>query len=400
MYLLILALAPGIAICLFILHRDAYNREPKLNLLLTFILGAASIYPAAKIEQALDIHNNSLFATAVTAFLIVALTEELCKFAVVRLYAYRKKSFDEPLDGIVYSVVASMGFATLENILYVTKYAEFGMGYQVALQRMFLAVPAHGTFGVLMGYYAGKAKFDLPSNKTKWIVASLFWPVSFHGAYDFFLFLQESPDVSDYISDGLLFLGAVVSLIVAIRFSFKHLRIHRRLSQRTYNPTEKLLLRRASAADIPLIRKLSYDIWPQTYADILSKEQMDYMLNMMYSEQALQKDMAGKIEYIIINDENEPVGFAAFGRTEPGIYKLHKIYFLPSTQGKGFGKFTIEEIIKRLKNSGASALQLNVNRNNKATGFYEKLGFVIIREEDNDIGNGYFMNDYVMERRL
>jgi RsiW-degrading membrane proteinase PrsW (M82 family)/ribosomal protein S18 acetylase RimI-like enzyme len=400
MSLLMLTLAPGIAICLFILHRDAYNREPKLNLLVTFILGALSVYPAAMIERSLFLKSDSLFATAVTAFLIVALTEELCKFAVVRLYAYRKKSFDEPLDGIVYAVMASMGFATLENILYVTKFASYGMGYQVALQRMFFAVPAHGTFGVLMGYYTGKAKFDLPSNKTKWIIASLFWPVLFHGAYDFFLFLQSSPDVNEYISDGLLLFGAVVSFIVAMRFSFKHLSIHRRLSQKTYHPTEKLLLRRASAADIPLIRKLCYEIWPQTYVDILSKDQIDYMLNMMYSEQALQKDMVDKIEYVIIYDEKDPVGFASFGFTEPGICKLHKIYFLPSTQGKGFGRFTIEEIIKRLKLAGASALQLNVNRHNKAIGFYEKLGFVIIRQEDNDIGNGYFMNDYVMERRF
>jgi Acetyltransferases len=85
---------------------------------------------------------------------------------------------------------------------------------------------------------------------------------------------------------------------------------------------------------------------------------------------------------------------------EPGIYKLHKIYVLPYNQGKGTGKFVITEIIRAISRKGGKGLQLNVNRNNKAKDFYEKMGFVVIREEDIDIGNGYFMNDYVMEIRF
>ncbi len=86
--------------------------------------------------------------------------------------------------------------------------------------------------------------------------------------------------------------------------------------------------------------------------------------------------------------------------TAPQTYKLHKIYVLPSQQGKGSGKFIIDQLTNAMKIKGASALQLNVNRNNPAKSFYEKIGFAVIKEEDIDIGSGYFMNDYVMEKKL
>src|SRR5688572_10743638 len=119
MELIALAIAPGLAICLFIFYRDAYNREPKRNLIAAFLLGAITIIPAIFIERALEVSGNSFGSIALSAFLVVALTEELGKFAVLRLYAYSRKSFDEPLDGIVYGVMISMGFATFENIFYV-----------------------------------------------------------------------------------------------------------------------------------------------------------------------------------------------------------------------------------------------------------------------------------------
>ena len=156
----------------------------------------------------------------------------------------------------------------------------------------------------------------------------------------------------------------------------------------------------ASIADIPLIRELTYKVWPQTYSAILSKEQIDYMLGMMYSEASLQEQMEKGHTFILVYDAEEPVGFASFSQTAPGIYKLHKIYVLPSQQGKGTGRYIIDELIKWIKPAGATALQLNVNRHNKAKLFYEKFGFAVIQEEDIDIGNGYLMNDYVMEKKL
>jgi RsiW-degrading membrane proteinase PrsW (M82 family)/ribosomal protein S18 acetylase RimI-like enzyme len=400
MQLLALAIAPGLAICLFIFHRDAYNREPKRNLLFSFFLGACSIITAIIIEGLFkDIPSKTISGTAVSAFLVVALTEELGKFIVLRYYAYTRKSFDEPLDGIVYGVMISMGFATVENLLYVSKYAGLGQGYQIAFLRMFTAVPAHATFGVLMGYYVGKAKFEAV-NRNRLLLTGLFWAVLFHGAYDYCLFLQGLPAIKEYISDGFLFAGALISFIIAIRLSLKHIKMHRRLSQKTYRPTESMALRKAFPHDIPLIRDMAYKIWPVTYGGILTKDQLDYMLDLLYSEKKLGEDMEKGIQFAMLYDGVAPIGFASIGMTEPQVYKLHKLYVMPGYQGKGAGRFIINELIKVIKRKGAATLLLNVNRNNPAKSFYEKLGFTVIKEEDVDIGNGYFMNDYVMEKKI
>jgi ribosomal protein S18 acetylase RimI-like enzyme len=161
-----------------------------------------------------------------------------------------------------------------------------------------------------------------------------------------------------------------------------------------------MTIRKAYPGDIPLIRDMAYKIWPQTYGSILSQEQIDYMLNLFYSEKGLHEQMENNVEFIIVYDGVHPVGFASFGLTEPQVYKLHKIYVLPSQQGRGTGRFIIEQLEKAMKLKGAVSLQLNVNRQNNAKSFYEKLGFTVIKEEDIDIGNGYFMNDYVMEKKL
>lgn len=153
-------------------------------------------------------------------------------------------------------------------------------------------------------------------------------------------------------------------------------------------------------ADIPLIRELTFKVWPQTYSAIITKEQIDFMLEMMYSEASLTDQMNNGNQFIIINDTNEPVGFAAYQEIEPSLFKLHKIYILATQQGKGTGKFLINHIIHIMKQLGAVSLQLQVNRDNKARFFYEKNGFTIIQEADFDIGNGFFMNDYVMEKKM
>ena len=159
-------------------------------------------------------------------------------------------------------------------------------------------------------------------------------------------------------------------------------------------------IRKATTKDIPLIRELTFKVWPQTYSSILSQAQIDYMLDKMYSPLSLQQQMNNGSQFIFVYENKEPVGFAAYFEKSPSVYKLDKIYVLPSQQGKGTGRFIIDHIIDEIKNTGANALQLQVNRFNKARNFYEKLGFVVIEEKDFDIGNGYFMNDYIMERRF
>jgi GNAT superfamily N-acetyltransferase len=162
-----------------------------------------------------------------------------------------------------------------------------------------------------------------------------------------------------------------------------------------------LTIRKAGVEDIPLIRDLCFRIWPQTYASILTQEQIDYMLDMMYSEASLKKQMIEEsCQFLIINDDERPVGFASYGPTEPGIHKLHKIYILPDQQGKGTGKYLIEHILNASKTEGASALRLQVNIRNNAKSFYEKLGFAVLYQFDFPIGNGYVMDDYIMEKKL
>lgn len=160
-------------------------------------------------------------------------------------------------------------------------------------------------------------------------------------------------------------------------------------------------IKKATVQEIPLIRELTFRVWPQTYASILTQEQIDYMLDMMYSEASLQKQMTMEgSEFIIVYEDGNPVGFASYAEVEPKRWKLHKIYILQNQQGKGTGKFVIDHIIEEIAKKNASSLFLQVNQHNKAKGFYEKLGFAEVDFINLDIGNGFFMNDYIMEKKL
>jgi ribosomal protein S18 acetylase RimI-like enzyme len=161
-----------------------------------------------------------------------------------------------------------------------------------------------------------------------------------------------------------------------------------------------LKIKNATTNDISLIRQLTFKVWPQTYASILSQQQIDYMLEMMYSESSLEKQMTDGSQFIFVYDDEEPVGFAAYQEIKPNRWKLHKIYVLKTQQGKGTGKFMIDHIINEISRQQALSLELQVNINNKAKSFYEKLGFSVRELINLDIGDGFFMNDYVMERKL
>jgi ribosomal protein S18 acetylase RimI-like enzyme len=155
----------------------------------------------------------------------------------------------------------------------------------------------------------------------------------------------------------------------------------------------------ANLADLETIRRLAHEIWPSAYLEILGQQQLDYMLEKIYSLTSLEHQLIVlKHRFIILSEDGIPAGFASFSQhDDEAIYHLNKIYVLPSFQGKHFGKKLLDHIIGEIKKTGATSLQLNVNRHNKALHFYEKQGFKIIRKEDINIGSGYFMNDYVME---
>lgn len=162
-----------------------------------------------------------------------------------------------------------------------------------------------------------------------------------------------------------------------------------------------LSIRKATEADTELIRQLTFDIWPKAYGQILSAEQLDYMLERMYAPAELKRQMNNGQQYILCYDNDKIVGFAAYAKLDGSTYKLHKLYVLIEKHGKGAGKFLVNYVVNTVKELGAAILELNVNRYNyNAQGFYDKLGFVRVREEDIDIGRGYFMNDYILQLTL
>ena len=153
-----------------------------------------------------------------------------------------------------------------------------------------------------------------------------------------------------------------------------------------------MTIREALPEDISLIRDLACQIWPSAYGHILTTEQIDYMLNKMYNEKTLLEQLENKIDFVIVYDERQPVGFASFGPEKPGTYKLHKIYVLPSQQGKGTGRFLLDEIEKTILQRGALGLLLNVNRQNKARFFFNRI-FIIT------LSTGYFHIESSAENR-
>lgn len=224
MQLFLFAIAPVMVVCLYIYFQDKHEKEPFGLMFKSFLLGAILSILVVLILYLFTgrlIPLTDKFSVGqqfIQAFIVVALAEEFSKYIFVRYYAQPKKEFNEPYDGIVYAVMVSMGFACTENIMYVLE-----GGYQVAFLRAFTAVPAHATFGILMGYFMGKAKFS--KSKIKLNLMGLGLATLFHGAYDFFLFINFIPGIAT---------GAFVSLIIGIILSKKAINRHQKNSN--FNP--------------------------------------------------------------------------------------------------------------------------------------------------------------------
>ena len=158
-------------------------------------------------------------------------------------------------------------------------------------------------------------------------------------------------------------------------------------------------IRKATLEDIKMINRLAWIVFPHTYKEILSTEQMEYMMDWMYSPENLHKQMTedGHIYYLAFEGD-EPAGYLSIQPEGEHTYHLQKIYVLPSFQGKKLGKLLFEQAIKAIKELHPEPCQmrLNVNRQNKALTFYEKMGMKKVDEGDFHIGNGYYMNDYIM----
>ena len=230
-----IAIAPGIAISLFIFYKDIYNREPRFNLIVSFLLGALAILPAILFEKAFtNTIDGTIGGFAVFAYAIVAFSEEMSKFLGLRLYSYNQKQFDEPLDGIVYAVMIGMGFATAENIKLVTEYEQaYGNGMDIAFQRLYTAVPAHASFAIVMGYFTGKAKFD-PKNSVSLLITGLVAAIFLHGTYDFLIFLDHYSYVGRDLGKGLLTGGAILSMLLSLILCRKLIRLHKNESLKMF----------------------------------------------------------------------------------------------------------------------------------------------------------------------
>lgn len=217
MTLIALAIAPGIAICIYIYWKDKFEREPKRLLALSFFLGLCSTFPALLIEEFASsffgfANGNSLYVLGAYT-LMIGFAEEGSKYFFTRFFAYRSAAFNEPFDGITYSVMVAMGFATLENIFYV-----MSGGYGIGMLRMFTAVPAHATFGVIIGYYLGLQKMGgVPRTG----LTGLLYAMLLHAAYDFCLMADN---------DSGMWMGAILSLVIGLRFSMKAIKGHQAAS--------------------------------------------------------------------------------------------------------------------------------------------------------------------------
>lgn len=162
------------------------------------------------------------------------------------------------------------------------------------------------------------------------------------------------------------------------------------------------MIREISQDEVEIIRSLAYKIWPITFKEILSEEQIAYMLQWMYSTEKLGQQMNAGHQFFVFEQENEPIGFLGIEKNYQGMksLRIHKIYVLPEIHGKGIGKKLIDFASALAIKSDCSSINLNVNRYNEAVDFYKHLGFSIVKSEDLDIGNGYLMEDYVMEKDL
>ncbi|PQD96892.1 PrsW family intramembrane metalloprotease [Pradoshia eiseniae] len=175
--------APGLALLIYFYLKDQYNTEPISVVLKAFIYGALIVMPVMFLQYVFDA-EGILIANWADAFLAKGLIEELLKWGIFLLLIYGHVEFDEPYDGIVYGVAISLGFATFENILYL-----FTNGVEYAWGRAIFPVSSHGLFGVIMGFYFGKAKFS-KEKRLKYMAVALIIPFLLHGLFNYILMME------------------------------------------------------------------------------------------------------------------------------------------------------------------------------------------------------------------
>lgn len=243
MLYLTLALGPVLILLIFIYFQDKYEKEPVRTLLISLLLGVVSVLPAIVIELFYELafnfaNTSNNLVSVLYAFFGVGITEEACKFLVLYLFIYKHKNFTEPLDGIVYAVFVSLGFAAIENVGYVFSSDD---PIFTAFARSLTAVPAHATFGVIMGYYFGIARFTFKHKRFKLLVLAVLVPAIAHGFYNAFLFVDCI--YCPLVSLVFLLIYIIISLRIISRYQklspFKKRHKFLGIKQRIISPEER-----------------------------------------------------------------------------------------------------------------------------------------------------------------
>lgn len=286
MNLLLLSLLP-VALVLYYIYRRDKHKEPTGKLVKAFLSGIVPclIIPIIGLTE---IHTNSPFINAFwTAFVCAGIPEEGLKLLMLYLLLRKSDDFDEPFDGIVYAVFVSMGFAAFENVMYV-----FSYGAQTGIARAFTAVPAHGLFGVAMGYNLAKAKFE-PQHRRKYLWLSFLVPMVLHGIYDLLLMWRNELDnINETGFTVLLTLGFWIFFVLLWKRSFKRINLLAEDSVFTENTdetaakslTNELLLREKANLEIALPEALvSYQPGGLLQASLVIKQHYEWNLRLIYA---------------------------------------------------------------------------------------------------------------------
>lgn len=222
MSLLIASILPVI-ILIYVVYRKDKEKEPLSLLLKCLFAGVLSVFLSLFMSIPLSViegfFSSGLLSSFYQAFFEAAIPEEIAKFVMLYLFVWKRKEFNHYYDGIVYAVFVSLGFALLENILYVF---EHGLG--VAVVRAFLSVPGHGLFGVIMGYYFSLARFHTGKEQKQFLIKAIAMPVMFHGAFDFLLFYMSS--ANNVVLMLLLFALFVYLIIYIWKKGIKRIKEH------------------------------------------------------------------------------------------------------------------------------------------------------------------------------
>jgi GNAT superfamily N-acetyltransferase len=165
-----------------------------------------------------------------------------------------------------------------------------------------------------------------------------------------------------------------------------------------------LTINKVGLESIPIIQVLSNEIWKKVYPAIVPMGQIEYLLNVWHSEEALTEQMVVEgHQFVLIEWNKETIGYASYvvkDKEDPYRFRLNKLYVQPEVHGKGIGKSIVQFVTNEIKPLGATVLELNVHKRNPAVAFYKHIGFVIAKEEVTEIAHGYLLDDFIMELDL